>query len=377
MKQLNVTVIAPGGGTGINNAVYCDLNANPQFNVDIVGRSRAEYDCYPEEWSHGAPAPNLRSFAHEVLLQGLLRSSDLLVVGSRGGQVVLPHFWATGSEVPPTMVINGGCAMNLPSPVRWPDSAVTFLLLGGQDNFRGDFTHAEYISDAKSRVPPRNGSTAILYVNEMEHMPQAPLLAAILPLMLIALQRWKAHGTPPLEELRPILAVLNKDGWSGRLLFTRAPGKWEDIAFSPCEVARLKGSRTQCRPQPVEQQHQTIELTKADELKALMRAAAKASMPGGGAPAHGQGDHFAAVVQAASLQSRSACSPERPRPILPVPRAGHGDPKALRGGISARSPRHCADPSPAARALGLHRGSPWGTPMSDASPRFYTPVAAG
>ena len=27
-------------------------------------------------------------------------------------------------------------AMKLPTPVRWPESAVSFLLIGGQDNFR-------------------------------------------------------------------------------------------------------------------------------------------------------------------------------------------------------------------------------------------------
>lgn len=379
-------MVAPGGGTGINGAVYSELGQDRRFSVSIVGQSRAHYDCYPEDWDHGCAPPNLQSFAGELLTQGVVDDCDVLVVGSRGGQVVLPNLWAWGAKVPPTVVINGGCAMNLPTPVYWPDTAITFLLLGGQDNFRGDFSHEEYLEDAIGRVPPGNGTTAILYVNEMQHMPQAPLLGAILPHMLLALLRWQESGVPPLHEFRPLLAALNRDGWSGRLLHTRSPGCWEDVAFSPVEVARASrsGPMRGCNSWVPElergrqaDRRPPIELSRKDELKALWQAAAAKALPGGGAPKTHSGAHFAALVQAAVAQAHAPAAPQaayaqpgagqrpRPKPLLPISVAGHGDPKALRAGRTpAHQQPHCADPTPISRALALGRPHPFASPAS-------------
>ncbi|CAK0849035.1 unnamed protein product, partial [Prorocentrum cordatum] len=387
-----VTVIAPGGGTGINGAVYAELGRDPRFNVSIVGQSRAPYDCYPEDWSHGTGPPNLQSFAREVLMKGTIGKTDLLVVGSRGGQVVLPNFWASGARVPPAVVINGGCAMKLPTPVKWPTDAITFILLGGDDNFRGHFSHQQYVADAKSRVPKGNSTTAILYVTEMQHMPQAALLSAILPHMLTALQKWEERGTAPLQEFRPILAALNRDGWSGRLLHTRTAGAWEDIAFSPCEVARLAQSPSRspaCTDDSSESaEEEPIELSRRDELKALWKAAAATARPKCGAPAARDGALFAAVVQAATAQAATQLettgappAAARQPPLLPVNIAGRGDAKALRGGYTPHRLNR-ADPTPISRALGLGRPSPWVSPKSSYSTaryEFFTPaeVATG
>lgn len=368
VEQAVVTVIAPGGGTGINGSVYIELNCDPRFSVNIVGQSRASYDCYPEDWSHGCPPPNLQTFAHDVLAGGTIEKTDLLVVGSRGGQVVLPNFWASNAKVPPTVVINGGCAMKLPTPVRWPSDVITFILLGGQDNFRGHFSHGEYIADAKSHVPKGNSTTAILYVNEMQHMPQAPLLAAILPLMLRALQRWEELGTAPLKEFRPILAALNRDGWSGRLLHTRAAGIWEDITFSPCEVARLNLTPSSSTLQSSEDESEVpIELTRADELKTLWKAAAARAQPNHGAPKSLKGSYFTAVVQAAhqaeNIEKSEDSTGRRTRPLLPIGVAGRGEAKALRGGYTPHK-LNTAEATPISRALGLNRPNPFCSPRS-------------
>ncbi|CAE7745765.1 unnamed protein product [Symbiodinium pilosum] len=237
-STITVAIVAPGAGTGINGAVYSELARSPSFKVDVIGRSRAPYDVYPPCWPQGAPAPNLQSFAEEVLETGAHRDAQALVFGSRGGQVVLPHMWQAEAQglippVPPAVVINGGCAMNLPTPVFWPDSAVTFLLIGGNDNFRGSLTMEEYVAETRSYVPPGNQTTAILSVNDMTHMPQQSLFRGVLRLMLKALISWKADGKVPLERLRQILAFLRQDGWSGKLLYTTAPSEWEDIPFSP------------------------------------------------------------------------------------------------------------------------------------------------
>ncbi|CAK0809931.1 unnamed protein product, partial [Prorocentrum cordatum] len=277
-----------------------ELGRDARFSVGIVGHSRAHYDCYPEDfldWSHGTGPPNLQSFAREVLTQGTVDRTDLLVVGSRGGQVVLPNFWASGVRVPPAVVINGGCAMKLPTPVQWPRDAITFILLGGDDNFRGHFSHQEYVADAKSRVPKANSTTAILYVNEMQHMPQASLLSSILPHMLAALQKWEdGRGTAPLNEFRPILAALNRGGWSGRFLHTRAAGAWEDRH----RVQPLRGGPPGPLPQPLAR-------ARRRRLR-VRRGGAHRALPARRAPGAvaGRGGHGAAPVRGAGGARRGA-----------------------------------------------------------------------
>lgn len=246
-----VAVIAPGAGTFANGSVYNELQRRKDFVVEIVGQGRAPYDRYPQWFPQGGcPAPNLDTFAGEVLERRAAQRADCLVLGSRGGQVVLPRIWQTlGDSAPPAVVINGGCAMGLPRPVQWPERAVTFLLMGGQDSFRGNKTPEEYLADAKSRVPAANGTTAILYVNEMQHMPQSSLLAAVLPHMLRAILAWRAAGKTTREELKAVLAAVSKEGcWSGRLLHTAAPGgAWLDAPFGHGSAAAQAEARKRPR----------------------------------------------------------------------------------------------------------------------------------
>lgn len=358
-----VAVIAPGGGTGINGAVYAELGRDPRFHVDIVGQSRAPYDCYPETWPHGCPAPNLASFALDLVNQGLMEQADCLVLGSRGGQVVLPQFWQVrGSRVPPSVVINGGIAMGLPTPVAWPDSAVSFLLIGGDDYFRGNLSPAEYVADCKSHVPVGNSTTAILYVQEMQHMPQGKLLAAVLPHMLRVVLLWKADRTDtPLEGMRSILKALNSAGWSGRLSFTKALGVWEDIEFTPYQVSRLQDvCATGIVGHPLcGEAGQPIEHTRQDEMRELWRAATNAARPSGGAPLPPDGSRLAAVVKASSQQATAKSTL-----MLPIAIKRCGETMvipSLQGGVGlSRSP---VDSTPLSRALGITR-PPYGSPVS-------------
>lgn len=377
-----VSVVAPGGGTGINREVYNELGQDPRFTVEIVGQSRAPYDCYPPEWSHGGPPPNLATFAEEVYRQGWVEKSDLFVFGSRGGQVVLPNLWQRlGDRMPPAVVINGGCAMNLPRRIHWPDTAISFLLIGGQDNFRGKATVEEYIAETRKYVPMRNGTTAILYVSEMGHMPQAALLRVVLPLMLRALQGWKARGAAPKDEFRQLLAAVNTDGWSGRLMFTKRPGQWApDVDFGPFHVARHIVTAEEAAVEAAPAKHEApVEMTRQEELKVLFRAAAQMAKPGGGAPLAASGARFHAAARAASEnkhQQRSPpqgvqtqpSAPARMKPTLPIPAAGTSRQSA---GTPARSPegspngqtpnRLCVplargsicDPTPISKALGI------------------------
>jgi len=268
-----VAIVAPGAGTGINGAVYSELGRHPNFKVEVVGQSRAPYDVYPPCWQQGTPAPNLQSFADEVLDMGVHKEVEALIFGSRGGQVVLPHMWQAEvqghiASVPPAVVINGGCAMNLPAPVSWPENAVTFLLIGGNDFFRGGLSMEEYVAETRSYVPFANKSTAILCVNEMNHMPQQGLLRGVLRVMLRAITSWKADKTVPVEHFRKILAFLKQDGWSGRLLYTTSAGSWEDIPFSSAvEKQQAKKVTIPIHQTPTPMSNLSRELSSKDAAK--------------------------------------------------------------------------------------------------------------
>lgn len=219
----------------MNSAVYSALARKDNFSMDILGKSRAPYDRYPPAWANeGAPAPNLESFALDLLAQGKVKDVDCLVVGSRGGQVVLPTLWKVcGEDVPPAVVMNGGCAASsLPIPVHWPESAVTFLLLGGNDYFRGRMSNDEYLTDAQHRVPEGNTTTAILFVNEMQHMPQSELLMAILQHMISAVTSWNTTGDIPVNDFSTILDNLRRGAWHGKLAYKTDKGdSWKYEAF--------------------------------------------------------------------------------------------------------------------------------------------------
>lgn len=411
-RAVAVGVIAPGAGTGINGAVYSELGRDPQFKVEVVGQSRAPYDVYPPNWPHGYPAPNLETFADKVVTMKVAEQVDCLVFGSRGGQVVLPYMWQAQVQglvppMPPAVVINGGCAMSLPAQTFWPDSAITFVLIGGQDNFRGNFSVEEYIAETRSHVPRTNRTTAVLYVDEMTHMPQQHLLRVILKPMLLGLHAWKA-GQLPLEQFRIILSRLSKDGWTGRLLYT-SPAGWEDIKFSAYDVGRFEVPVHPPVAPAEEQQAPPVEFTRSDELKALWKAAAQVATGSGAPCAPGRGKRFAGVVKAAT--SGASCHPGNaaaPEPSLSPSSVGGGRPPTLPVGPKASEflqlPVRSSlglpseEPTPISRALGMpvrprctseieFRGprsnsmavSAASSPHSSGSPhgRFFAPVSTG
>eukprot|EP00933_Yihiella_yeosuensis_P029286 TRINITY_DN22951_c2_g1_i1.p1 TRINITY_DN22951_c2_g1~~TRINITY_DN22951_c2_g1_i1.p1 ORF type:complete len:462 (+),score=65.44 TRINITY_DN22951_c2_g1_i1:98-1483(+) len=261
-KQITVVVLAPGAGTGFNGKTYSELGRDSRFQVQMKGQKGAPYDRYPASWApqpNCAPPPNLESFAGDLVKQGVAGLGDVLVVGSRGGQVILPSLWReVGAQVPPCVVINGGCAMKLPGAAfQWPESAITFLLIGGQDYFRDKSTPDEYLEKTKKAVPGQNSTTAILYVKEMQHMPQSDLFRPLLNQMITVLNSWKAAGTAPMMHLQNIVTSLGNGGWNGSLWYTEGPGKWQELSFgraqgSPCSPNSLvPHRRRQLRAQTV------------------------------------------------------------------------------------------------------------------------------
>ncbi|CAE8601208.1 unnamed protein product [Polarella glacialis] len=238
-KAAKISVIAPGAGLGSVGSIYADLGRDSRFQVQVVGKKGVNYDRYPLGWETGSSPPNLASFGTDIARIGIPERTDCFIFGSRGGQAVLPVLWqALGDSVPPSVVINGGCAMNLPgSACRWPQHAVTLMLLGGQDYFRGSSSAEEYLQQTCRCVPTQNRTTALIYLPEMKHMPQKEVLDAMMFAMVLAALSWQESPQhPPLGFFRAAMQALEQEGFGGRLLYTVADadtGSWRELIFGP------------------------------------------------------------------------------------------------------------------------------------------------
>lgn len=146
--------------------------------------------------------------------------------------------------------------MKLPDAPFWPDEAVTFLIIGGNDYFRrreGELlSPEEYVADAKARVPAGNSTTALLFVSEMEHMPQSAVLHAVLQPAIAGLMAWQGSRKAPLDDFQLILASLTAGGFSGVLAYTKRKGDWQDFPFgakkaTPAAVPQESPRRPQQR----------------------------------------------------------------------------------------------------------------------------------
>eukprot|EP00913_Durusdinium_trenchii_P030463 g28535.t1 len=134
-----------------------------------------------------------------------------LVFGSRGGQVVLPFLWSKfGNEMPPSIVINGGCAFEMPRQPAWPKNAVTLLVMGGNDYFRKpEISVDQYMAEARERVPKHNRFTAQLVVPEMGHVADQPVLSSLLTEeVFLALKQWPSNPQPFYHTFQNILLKL-------------------------------------------------------------------------------------------------------------------------------------------------------------------------
>lgn len=121
--------------------------------------------------------------------------------------------------------------MELPDPVAWPEKAMTFMLMGGRDFFKRKLSSEDYVLQAQNCVNPRNKTTAILFVEEMTHMPQVELLTAILPQALRSLVTWKQTGLAPINDFKLLVATLKQSSWSGCLHYTTPEGDWGKMSF--------------------------------------------------------------------------------------------------------------------------------------------------
>lgn len=229
-RKLAVTICGPGAGIQANQQAWASLDQNPRVYLQVFGQSRGHYDHYPLGWPGGVPSPNnLEFIAEELAKQGVVQNSDCLVFGSRGGQVVLPFLWSKfGNEMPPSIVINGGCAFEMPRQPAWPKNAVTLLVMGGNDYFRKpEISVDQYMAEARERVPKHNRFTAQLVVPEMGHVADQPVLSSLLTEeVFLALKQWPSNPQPFYHTFQNILLKLRQHRINASFFYTFAPGHW-------------------------------------------------------------------------------------------------------------------------------------------------------
>jgi hypothetical protein len=181
-----IGVIGPGAGRTFNMPAYKILSK--QYNILDIGKSNQQYDKYPPGWSdQTSNGPNLETFAEYIINTQIINYLDFLIVGSRGGQVVLPYLWRKLSYIPPTLIINGGC-IKKSGEIIWPDNAISCVLLGGNDYFLGK--NDDYLKKNKGiyeYLKHCNIHTIIIYIDNMEHMPQQELMNIIILYLILLL----------------------------------------------------------------------------------------------------------------------------------------------------------------------------------------------
>lgn len=226
-KKKTIQVFGPGGGSFQNRHAYQAIDLDPRFAVQIVGytfHSGAPYDRYPD----GTPGQNHHTFAqsvidgsfHEYLSPHIqpgmpfmrlpfstpLLECSALFFGSRGGQSILPYMWhKLGDALPPVVVVNAGPTMaGVTYREFWPQSAVVFLLVCGNDYFSGGIPKQQYLENTLAGVPSYSATTAVLFVRELSHMPDSELMLKVYPEMVKSVIDWKEQGKPNIDRFKKL-----------------------------------------------------------------------------------------------------------------------------------------------------------------------------
>ena len=179
-QKQNILVIGPGAGTRQYKNIWDNIIIS--HNIFIVHGfiKNINYDSYPKNWTTNNPDMstnnnyNLASLSNIVLdkylhLQNKSINIDLIICGSRGGQVTLPALWrlfdSLNIKSPPCIIFNSGI---LHSPIKWPENIPIILLSFGNDNFN--------TKDYKLVLKSAKNNKSFGYVVYMPNESHGPIL---------------------------------------------------------------------------------------------------------------------------------------------------------------------------------------------------------
>ena len=183
-----ILVIAPGAGTYANKKAYDHLRRN--FDVEIMDtRTRDGGFKYPDGWGdmtqvdlHQDGDESLMGLARKIGAHVVGHSPQMIIAGSRGGQVIIPvllmYFWRG-----PFAVINAG---NLMTNTPIPSECDPWFITCGDDYF--PTRDLEYVADNFKKLSHNDGHQI--------HMPDQPHMPQLTNTMLTNVVHHIVHGQP-------------------------------------------------------------------------------------------------------------------------------------------------------------------------------------
>tara|TARA_Y100000768_G_scaffold379105_1_gene354373 strand:- start:12642 stop:13325 length:684 start_codon:yes stop_codon:yes gene_type:complete len=177
VHNINIFLIGHGGRIMTN---FCKGNKNVAYILFNKVRDD-KYDNYPDCWglSKKKKTHTHSDVATDLIIPSIISGNipDVILCGSRGGQVTLPTLWLHGYTYP-SVVINGDIIAHyrLIKQFKYPDNLKIVLLVGKKDYFKN---YASILKDA-----PKQPGVFIVRDPLMEHFPDSTRLYKMLPAMI-------------------------------------------------------------------------------------------------------------------------------------------------------------------------------------------------
>ena len=190
-----IAVLQPGAGYNMNRDMYTYLERKGH-TIRLIGDTHIKYqgyDEYPATWPDDIKTwnrnePNLCTLAHALIEDKALNNIDILICGSRGGQVTLHELWNLGWR---GRTINLNASAMVP-PRDIPANAALVLVSFGADTFP---THnPTYMQTLCKKYP---GIIDHFHANKEPHMPNTgQLITGIIEIVRVTMTHPNPNPNP-------------------------------------------------------------------------------------------------------------------------------------------------------------------------------------
>ena len=189
-KKLKIYLFGHGGRIMLN---FCKNNKD--IGYILINKFRGDmYDNYPIYWRNQSLNPKtLLDIIPELIIPNITSGNipDVILCGSRGGQVILPTLLEYGYNYP-AVVINGDIVTQYKLINKnFPENLKMVLLVGKKDYFNN--------YDSILKEAPKQPGIFIVRDPLMEHMPNPSRIYKMLPAMI---QTAISGSSLPLFELK-------------------------------------------------------------------------------------------------------------------------------------------------------------------------------
>ena len=191
-----IAVLQPGAGYTLNRNMYTHLEREGHI-IRLIGNTKdikyQGYDKYPRTWEDDIKTwdrneRNLCTLAHELIEDEALNNIDILICGSRGGQVTLHELWNLGWR---GRTINLNASAIVP-PRDIPANAALVLVSFGADYF--PTRDPTYVQELCKKYL---GIIDHFHANEEAHVPsKGQLITAISEIVRVTMSHPNPNPNP-------------------------------------------------------------------------------------------------------------------------------------------------------------------------------------